>query len=87
MIFVPPENETSAATTAITLLLLAPFETTIAVVGKYRVPVSCIATPPENVAFTADVIDLFWKNSMPMYGPDVSADRVKLAPLEMVTEP
>src|ERR1039457_4688772 len=65
VIFVPPENEIRSATIAMTLVLLAPFETDTDVVGKYRVPVSCMATPPANDALAAEVIDLSWKNKTP----------------------
>ena len=72
---------------AITLLLLAPFEINTDVVEKYKVPVICMVAPPLNVALKADVIDLSWKNRIPRYGPDVCADRLTIAPLEIETEP
>jgi hypothetical protein len=64
--------------------VLDPFENDTVVAGKYKVPVSFMAAPPENVTFAA--FDLSWKNSIPMYKPDASAEKVTLPPLEIVTK-
>ena len=87
MIFAPPENATLLATIAVQLVEVVPFENDKPVVGKYKLPVSCMLAPPANVASLAEVIALSSKNSTPAYGPVVGADSVMFAPLLIDTEP